>query len=257
MEWIMKFIKKSALIFLILALWEILPSLKIIRPSLLPPFSDVLITWFQLIFLGKHELIPDILISLQRALLGFGFALLIGVPLGLLIGYFKSFSDVFSPLVHICRQIPALALFPVFILFFGIEETSKVTIVFWVSVWDILLNTISGVQHTDLLLIKAARSMGADTERILASVVLPGAVPALMTGLRLGAGSAIKALVAAEMIGAKAGLGFQVINSQYNFQISKMYVSILSIALIGIILNFILEIIEKKLTFWKPTINEE
>ncbi|MDR1508247.1 MAG: ABC transporter permease [Synergistaceae bacterium] len=245
-------LKKSSLVLIILALWQILPTKGIIKPSIMPPFLQVFEVWMELIFTG--DLMPDIFISMRRVLSGFSLGLLFGIPVGIAVGYFKTVSDFFSPLIYICRQIPALALFPVFILFFGIGETSKAVIVFWVSVWPVLINTISGVRYFDLLLIKTARSMGADSKRILSSVILPGIVPSMMTGIRLGAGSAIISLVAAEMIGSKAGLGFEVINAQYNFQIAKMYAVILTIAVLGVIVNHILVLIEKKLTFWQQTI---
>ena len=246
-------VKNLLLIAVFLFLWEFLPKLGIIKPSLLPPISVIGEEWWKL--LSDRTLFPDIIISLERALLGFGVAMLIGIPLGIIIGYFKLFSQIVSPLIHIFRQIPALSLFPVFILFFGIGELSKVAIVFWVAVWPILLNTVQGVRHVDPLLIKAAKSMGADNGKILSTVVFPSIVPSMMTGVRLGAGSSIVALVSAEMIGAKSGLGFMIMNSQYNFQIPKMYVAILTIAVIGILINYLLVRLEKRLTFWSQTID--
>lgn len=245
--------KNLFLIIVVLLLWEFLPRLGVIKPSLLPSISTIAEEWWKL--LVDRSLYPDILISLERALLGFGIAMLIGIPLGIVIGYFKLFSQIVSPLIHIFRQIPALSLFPVFILFFGIGELSKVAIVFWVAVWPILLNTVGGVRHVDPLLIKAAKSMGAGNGKILTTVVLPSIVPSMMTGVRLGAGSSVVALVSAEMIGAKSGLGFMIMNSQYNFQIPKMYVAILTIAVIGILINQLLVRLEKRLTFWSQTID--
>lgn len=172
-------------------------------------------------------------------------------------GYSKIFSDYVSPFIHFCRQIPSMALFPVFIIFFGVGEPSKIVIVFWVSVWAILLNTINGVMNVDPLLIKASRSMGGKNIAILFTVILPDSVPSIMTGVRLGAGSSVISLVAAEMLGARAGLGFRVINSQYNFQIGQMYATILTIAVIGIIINQLLVLVERRLTFWKSTVGNQ
>ena len=235
-------------LLLIVFCWEFFPRAGIVEPSLLPPISEVFQSWGRLLISGR--IYDDILISTKRAMIGFTAAFLIAVPLGIMIGYYNLFARLTGPLVNICRQIPAMALFPVFILFFGIGELSKYVIVFWVCIWPILFNTISGVKTVDPLLIRAARSMGADNRRIIQTVVLPGMVPSLMTGIRLGAGSSIIALVSAEMIGARSGLGFMVLNSQYNFQIAEMYVAILSIAFIGIVINELLVALEKKLSFW-------
>jgi NitT/TauT family transport system permease protein len=144
-----------------------------------------------------------------------------------------------------------MALFPVFIVFLGIGEISKDVMVCWSSLWPILLSTISGVKFADPLLIKVARSLGAKNFELLLKVVLPGAVPSIMTGIRLGASSAVLVLVAAEMIGAKSGLGFMIINSQYNFEIDTMYAAILTIALLGLTMNYTLVWLEKKVTAWK------
>jgi NitT/TauT family transport system permease protein len=246
------FAKGSSIIFIFLALWELLPRVGIINPAFLPPVSKVFLVWTDLIFSG--ELFKHLFISMQRAITGFLLALFITVPLGIAIGWYKGFAQFVDPLIQACRQISAIALFPVFILFLGIGELSKTGMVAWVSMWPILLNTISGVKHADPSLIKVARSMGANSFCLLYKVILPGALPSIMTGIRLGASSAILVLVAAEMIGAKAGLGFMIINSQYNFEINQMYAAIITIAVIGLIVNYALVWLERKLTAWKEEI---
>ena len=243
-----KLIKNLILIVLMLVLWEVLSRTGLVDASILPPISKIAKGGYKLFSTGK--ILNDIWDSLRRVLLGFSIAMLIGIPVGVLIGYYETFSDIVTPLVNIFRQVPAMALYPVFLLFFGIGEESKIAIVFWVSLWPILLNTVSGVKHVDKLLIKAARSMGATNLRILFTVIVPGIIPQLMTGIRLGAGSAVVSLVAAEMIGARSGLGFMVTNTQYNFQIPEMYVSILTIAMLGILINNTLVYTEKRISFW-------
>jgi NitT/TauT family transport system permease protein len=247
-------VQNCALICAIVLLWQLLPSVKLIRPSLLPPFAVVFHSLRSICVSGA--ILPHLLVSIRRVLTGLSLAIAFGIPVGIGIGYFHGFSEIASPLINVCRQIPPLALFPVFLLFLGIGEPSKIAIIFWLSVWSILLNTISGVRQVDGMLIKAARSMGADNMRILRTVILPDMIPSVMTGIRLGAGGAILALVAAEMIGAKSGLGFMVINSQYNFQIKQMYAYILSIAFLGLALNQLFETLERKLTFWNQPGND-
>ena len=147
--------------------------------------------------------------------------------------------------------VPALALFPVFLLFFGIGEASKIAIIFWAAFWPVLLNTISGVKQVEKLLIHSALSMGATRGFIFFKVILPAAAPSIFTGIRLAGAYSITALVAAEMIGSHAGLGFLTLNSQEIFQIPSMYAGIVLLALLGLALNYVLALLEKRLTRWR------
>jgi len=151
------------------------------------------------------------------------------------------------------RNTAALALLPVFVLILGIGETSKVALVVYASAFPILLNTISGVRTVDPLLIKSARSLGLSPIRLFQKVVLPAAVPTIFTGLRMAAASSILVLIAAEMVGAKAGLGYLITASQLNFQIPNMYAGIVTIALVGVVFNGILVAIEGRLSGWRTT----
>ena len=145
----------------------------------------------------------------------------------------------------------AIALFPVFILFFGIGELSKVVIIFWASVWPILLNTTVGVKTVDRVLIQSARSMSAGGTTLFRKVILPAAAPSIFTGIRLGAAYAFMVLVAAEMIGANAGLGFLVLNSQEVFKIPEMYAAIVALAAFGLGVNNLLYRLERRATAWR------
>ncbi|HEY9207387.1 MAG TPA: ABC transporter permease [Candidatus Methanoperedens sp.] len=193
-------------------------------------------------------------ISLQRALTGFGLAAITMVPIGFLMGWYKGFEDIADGLVQALRQTSSLSLFPVFILFLGIGEVSKIAVIFWGAQWPILLNTISGVKSVDPLLIKSARSMGSSEISLFRKVVLPSSMPSIITGMRLSATHSIIVLVAAEMIGAKSGLGYSVINWEYNFMIPEMYAAIVTLALLGLITNYSLVWLEKTTTKWKEEI---
>lgn len=242
-------LKNIAAVLIFLLLWELLPRAGIINAAFLPPVSEVAVTFWSVILSG--ELMEHISISLQRAIAGFGLSLIISIPLGIAMGWYKRFEKFVDPLLQTFRQTSALALFPVFILFFGIGEISKFAIVFWATLWPVLLSTISGVKYVDPLLIKSARAMALNDIALFKKVILPAAVPSIMTGIRLGATGSVLVLVAAEMIGAKSGVGFMVINSQYNFEITKMYVAIVTLALLGLIYNYILVWLERKATSWK------
>jgi len=148
----------------------------------------------------------------------------------------------------------AFALFPVFILLFGLGETSKTIIIFWASLWPVLLNTAAGVRNVDKVLVRSAVSMGASRPYIFLRIILPAAAPEIFTGIRLGGSYCVMAVVAAEMIGATSGLGYLVIYSEQIFNIADMYGGIVCLAILGLGLNGILQGIEKFFTSWKDEI---
>jgi len=246
---IYKIIYRMLFVIIFLALWEIAPRVGWVDTVFLPPFSKVIEELFTMIISG--EIFEHILISLQRAFLGFSLALVISIPLGSLIGWFKKLEFFADPLLQLFRQTSALALFPVFLLFFGIGELSKVAIIFWGVQWAILLSTISGVKNVDPLLIKSAISMGATRLTLFFKVILPAAFPTIFVGIRLSATTSILILIAAEMMGANKGLGFLLTDSEVKYLIPKMYAAIITMTILGFILNYILVAIEKRITRWK------
>jgi NitT/TauT family transport system permease protein len=245
---------RSAAILALLLTWEVLPRLHLVEPAFLPPLSVVLATGWELIRSG--ELWSHIQASMSRAMIGFALSIVSGVPLGLLMGWYKGFERAVSPLLEALRNTAALALLPVFILLLGIGEASKISLIVYACAWPVLLNTLSGVRNVDPLLIKFGRTMGLSPLQLFRKVILPAAVPTIFVGVRLAGATSLVVLVAAEMIGAKAGLGYLIIYSQYNFQIPHMYLGIITITLIGILFNELLVHIERRFTSWKPTTNE-
>lgn len=233
---IKKSAKRSIVLILFLALWELAPRVGLASPAFLPPFSEVLAAWWQMVLSG--ELARHTATSLTRSFTGYALAILYGIPLGLAIGWYEGLSEVVSPMLEILRNTAALALLPVFILILGIGESSKIALVIFACSWPILLNTIGGVKNVDPLLIKSAQSLGLSPARLFRKVILPA--------------SSILVLMAAEMIGAKAGLGYLIIYSQYNFTVPKMYAGIMTISAIGFIINQTLVHLERKYTSWKP-----
>lgn len=241
--------ERSAALLAFFALWELLPRIGLVSSAFLSPPSDVLRAIYLLLDtgqLGKH-----VWASLQRSIAGLLLAVAAGVALGLAMGVIRRVEAFLDPLLQLFRQVSALALFPVFLLFFGIGETSKIAIIFWAAFWPVLLNTISGVKQVDKLLIHSAISMGASRGFIFYKVILPAAAPSIFTGVRLAGAYSITALVAAEMIGSHAGLGFLTLNSQEIFQIPSMYAGIVLLAALGLALNYVLALLEKRLTRWR------
>src|SRR6187401_105042 len=238
-----------------LILWEVAPRFGLVEQAFLPPLSEVLSTGVGLIQNG--QLWNHVQASLSRSLVGFGLAIVYAVPLGIAIGWYRPFASVVSPLLEALRNTAALALLPVFILLLGIGEASKIALVVYSCSFPILLNTIAGVRNVDPLLIKSARTMGLSPLRLFRKVILPAAVPTVFVGIRLAGAYSLLVLVAAEMIGAKAGLGYLIIYAQYNFQIPSMYVGILSLTIIGLTFNQALQQLEKHFTRWKPAAEED
>jgi len=236
-------------IVLFLALWEALPRLGIVSDAYLSPPSAVLASIVQL--LENGQLWKHVAASLQRSLWGLVLASVAGVVLGLLVGGFRRLAAIVDPVLQLFRQTSAFALFPVFILFLGIGELSKVAIIFWASFWPVLLSTVGGVKQVDRLLVNSALSMGASRRFVFFKVVLPASLPSIFTGVRLAGAYSITALVAAEMIGAHSGLGFLTLNSQETFQIPTMYAGILLLATLGLLLNYLLALLERRLLRWR------
>jgi NitT/TauT family transport system permease protein len=235
----------------LLAVWETLPRLNLVDPTFLPPLSEVLAAWWRLLSTG--QLTQHVEASLVRSLSGFGLAIVIAVPLGLLIGWYRPLATLLNPLLEVFRNTAPLALLPVFVLILGLGETSKVAIILYGCAWPILLNTISGVRTVDPLLIKSARSFGLSPLRLFQKVILPAAVPTIFTGIRLAGAYSILILIAAELVGAKAGLGYLITYAQFNFAVPDMYAGIITISAIGLVINQILIHLERRFSTWRTS----
>jgi NitT/TauT family transport system permease protein len=244
-----RWLRRSIAIIGFLALWEIAPRVGLVDGAFLPPLSTVLATGVTLI--GNGQLLVHVQASLTRSLTGFLAAIACAVPLGLAIGWYKGAAETLSPLLEMLRNTTALALLPVFILLLGIGEASKIALIIYACSWPILLNTITGVRNVDPLLIKSARTMGLPPLKLFYKVILPAAVPTIFVGIRLAGAFSVLVLVAAEMVGAKAGLGYLIIYSQYNFQIPEMFLGIISITLVGLGINYLLVRLERHFSAWR------
>ncbi|WP_268966689.1 ABC transporter permease [Paraburkholderia polaris] len=160
-------------------------------------------------------------------------------------------AEILNPLLELFRNTAPLALLPVFVLVLGMGETSKVSMVVYSCIWPVVLNTVSGVRNVDPLLIRSALSMGLTPLQLCRKVVLPASVPTVFTGIRVAGAYSILVLIAAEMVGAKAGLGYLVNYSQFTFEIPKMYAGIVTLALLGLAFNHAVLLVERRLTAWQ------
>ncbi|NTT87691.1 ABC transporter permease [Tabrizicola fusiformis] len=241
--------RNTLAIAVFLLAWELAPRLDLINRTFLPPVSEVLVKGWEFALSG--QLWPQIWVSLQRAFGGFALGVGIAVPLGLLLGYFRKLDAYLNPLLQLLRQTNPVSLFPAFILFFGIGYLTNVAIIFWVVVWPILLSTVTGVQQADPALVKYARSVGLKPFALFRKVILPSALPSIITGMRLAATYSFLMLVVSEMVGASSGLGYLIVNAQYLMSIHLLYVGVIVLALLGIAANWALVALERRLTGWK------
>jgi sulfonate transport system permease protein len=236
-----------------LILWQVSATVGWVNPAIFPPLDQIFAALWKALASGR--LVGDIAISLQRSGIAFGAAVVLGIPLGLFMGQIRAVEQALDPILQLFRQTSALAIYPVFILFLGLGEASKVAVIFWATLFPILLATIGGVKEVDAKIIEMARTFDASRLTVFRRVVLPAAVPAIFVGLRLSATTALLLLIAAEMIGANKGLGFQVMNAQYNFQIPLMFGAIFLLAALGLAANYVLVFLQRRLCRWSEIAN--
>jgi len=191
------------------------------------------------------------LASLTRVIEGFLLALVIAVPLGALMGIARTLRGLGEPLIELIRPVPPIAFIPLAILWFGIGELSKIMIVAYGAFFPIFVNTMSGFREVDRVHIRAAQTLGANRLHLFRDVVLPSAMPQMVTGARLGMGMAFVVLVAAELIASSEGLGYMINNARFDFRTDQIFVGIIAIGVLGFVLNKALLKAERRLLHWK------
>jgi sulfonate transport system permease protein len=212
------------------ALWELLPRIGLVQSTLLPPFSGVLLALWKLLVRG--HLLLHVAASLERVLAGFAVAALVGLGLGIAMGVSRAAERLADLSLQLLRPIPPIAWIPLAILWFGIGESSKIFIIFLGAVFPILLSTLEGIRQTDRRYVELARVLEVGRGKFVCKVVLPGALPAIFTGLRVGLGNAWVCVVAAELIAADRGVGFIIVDAR---ELSRPDVVIAGMATIGVI----------------------
>jgi ABC-type nitrate/sulfonate/bicarbonate transport system permease component len=233
-----------------LALWQIAVTLGWIAPLFVS--SPLRIATAGYAMFRDGSIWPDLAVSSEEFLLGFGLAALVGIPLGILMGWYSRLNAVLDPFVNALYATPRIALMPLIIIWFGIDLPAKIAIIFLSSVFPILVNTITGVRTIDRDFIKVARSFGATDRQLFKTVALPSSVPNLLTGLRLGLGHALIGIVVGEMYGASAGIGFMMQTAGATFQTDKVMVGIVIIAAAGMGMTQLLRAVEKRFDGWRP-----
>lgn len=232
----------------ILLLWQFISVKGIVPAWFLPIPTEVLKTLFGMIVSG--EIPHHTLISLGRATSGYLLAAIVGIALGLLIAWSTIIEDFFDPLIELIRPLSTFALIPIFFLWFGIGNTSKILIIFKSCFFPIILNTIAGIKGVDSKLIMAAQSLGANGFQLWTRVLLPSALPMIITGLRISTAIAMMALVGVEMLSSDSGLGFLVIDAQRTFDTERVFAGIGVLSLLGFSLDKLARYIQAKVLSW-------
>jgi ABC-type nitrate/sulfonate/bicarbonate transport system permease component len=238
----------SVLAFLLF--WELVVSLGWVAPLFTSSPSRIVVAAYGMFRDGS--IYPDLAISTEEFVLGFGLAALVGVPLGILMGWYSRLNAILEPFVNALYATPRIALMPLIIIWFGIDLPAKLAIIFLSSVFPILVNTMTGVRTIERDFVKVARSFGASDRQLFTTVALPSSVPNLLTGLRLGLGHALIGIVVGEMYGASAGIGFMMQTAGATFQTDKVMVGIVIIAAAGMGMTQLLKVLEKRVDIWRP-----
>jgi len=230
-----------------LALWEIVTRLNLIPGNFLfPPFSAVLVEFYHLTASGV--LGENFLSSLMRVLIGFITGSIAGLFVGTIMGWKEVINKALNPIISLLYPIPALGWLPLLMLWIGINELLPITIIFICSFFPVLYNTVTGIKSVDTNYIQAARTLGASNMRVLATVVMPLALPNIFTGLRLEAGMAWRVIIAAEMVAIPTGIGALLMKAESLMRIDIIIVCLIVLAVMCLMFEKFFAYMEKKLT---------
>jgi len=232
----------------LLVLWQVGGSLIEDNTFISTPVQVALAARAQI---ASGQLLQDFLVSLSELVPGFGLAIVIGVPLGLVIGRSRWVEYALDPYIWFFYSAPIIAFYPLLIMWFGLGSRTVTVLTFLFAFFPIVSNTVVGVHEVDRTLIRAARSFGATKFQLLRLVVLPASVPAIAAGLRLGIGRALIGTVVGEFFGASAGLGFRISLYGTQMQIGDMFVSVVVVMIIGVVLMHALQWLESRVDTWR------
>jgi ABC-type nitrate/sulfonate/bicarbonate transport system permease component len=242
--------KLNGFIFLfgLLVLWEIVTQAGSVSPLVVPPLSRILRTFSDLVWSGQIPL--QVLVSMKRAAAGYFLAAAVFIPLGIAMGLWQPVYDLFEVIVEMLRPIPPPVVIPLALLFFGLKDEMKIFVIFFSCAWPILLNTLDGVHSIDWVLLNTARTFGLSRGKIIWNVILPACSPQIMTGLRVSLPITLILVVISEMVGSTDGIGYFILDSQRRFRVTQMYAGMLSLALLGYVLNHLFNLVHRLLLPW-------
>lgn len=247
-RWALRWLEFPLALAVAVALWQI-ASVSIGNKTLLPSPLLVLRAWMGLV---RGDLREDVLASLFHLAIGYGLGITTGLALAVMTARFAAIEAIVDPLVEVLRPISAIAWIPLAILMFGVSRKVPIFLIFYASLFPIFINTVSGVKQVDSRLVHAAEMLGASRRLILTHIVMPSALPFVLAGARLSLGVAWMAMVAAELTGADAGLGWRLFWYQEFFAMDKVMAVILTIGVLGYVLDTLLRQLQARITRWSP-----
>ena len=236
-----------------IALWWLLANSGWVRPEFLPSPPKLVETFAELLDkgYGGSPLEKHVGMSVMRAITGFLLAVLIGVPFGILIGRNDVAYAIVAPIIGFLLPIPPIAFATLFVFYFGIGESSKIGLIFMAAFWYVVLNCSDGVRAVPLTLIRAGQSIGLSSSQLFFRVIIPAAMPAIMTALRAASSISWTLVVASELLGAQAGLGFIILDSAQYFNVPATFIGIVLIGIIGLVWELLLSGIQRRVLHWQ------
>jgi NitT/TauT family transport system permease protein len=244
-----KLLRAVALPVICLAVWEVVCRAGKVSPAVLPAPSQVLRKWLE--YLTTGELFHDAASSLYRVGVGFVIGAGLALPLGIAMGARSRIYEALNPLIQILRPIPPIAFIPLSILWFGLGNPPAFFLISLGAFFPILLNTVAGVRGVDSIYVRAARSLGASETSIFRRVLLPGALPSILAGIRIGIGVSFIVVIVAEMIAVNAGLGYRILEAREFMWSDKILAGMISIGLIGLGIDAAVTRINGRLLRWQ------
>jgi len=238
-----------AVLLAVLVIWTILEKKGSLNTVIMPAPSKILSTFLALVKNG--QLWKNLLISLTRVLKGYLIAAALGIVLGILIGLFRHLNRLTDLIIQIIKPIPPIAWIPLVILWFGIGEEGKVFLIFLGGFFTILINVVDGIRQTDAKLIEVSRAMETPFLKHVFMLVIPHSAPNIFTGLRVGLSSCWMCVVAAELVSSTTGLGYMIMNARQFGQTDVVIVGMLTIGVLGKVLDSLLKAVEKAVIRWK------
>jgi ABC-type nitrate/sulfonate/bicarbonate transport system permease component len=243
-------------VILFLTVWELVGNtFQLINPMFMSAPSLIGKAAWQMFASG--EIYNDLYVSGIEFFWGYFLSIIVAIPFGIAIGWYKRFAYVCDPFVNAMNATPRVALLPLVIIWLGIGIMSKIGIIFLGAVFPLLINTRDGVKTTPANLLTAARSFGASEWQIFRSVVLPSTVPFILTGLRLAVGRALIGVMVGELYAATAGIGFMITVAGATFQTDKVFVGVLIFAITGMIMTDLIDRYERRFDKWRPKVGAE
>jgi sulfonate transport system permease protein len=236
---------------LILLVWQALDSLGWINSRLMPSPVMVAEAFWQLLVTG--QLLGNLWVSLVRVMVGLGIGVALGTVFGLFAGLSRFGENTVDSTLQMVRTLPHLALIPLFILWFGIGETPKIALIALGAVFPIYLNLFAGIRAVDRRIIEAASTLDLTRAEIIWNVILPGALPSFLVGLRYAVGIAWLTLVVAEQVNANSGIGYLVMNARDFLETDVIFVGLIIYAILGLTTDQMVRAIERRALAWRPS----